>query len=188
MKVELLAAAEADLAETVSYYNEQSEGLGYDSRQRSNRPLVAYSSSRMPGTLCRREPDAAARSASPTGLCTNSVATWSWWWPSCICVDILIHGSSGSTWGKSRRWGRIDRRRYRPRARSSRVPSRILRTADEPPRCPLPRGYEARFLRLMLTPPETGDAERPASSRSSRSLKLAALNRGSVRNTSPLSR
>ncbi len=30
MKVEILAAAEAELAEAVSYYNEQSEGLGYE--------------------------------------------------------------------------------------------------------------------------------------------------------------
>jgi plasmid stabilization system protein ParE len=30
MKVELLAAAEADLADAVSCYNEQSEGLGYE--------------------------------------------------------------------------------------------------------------------------------------------------------------
>lgn len=30
MKVEILAAAEADLAGAVSYYNEQSEGLGYE--------------------------------------------------------------------------------------------------------------------------------------------------------------
>lgn len=30
MKVEFLAAAEADLADAVSYYNEQSEGLGYE--------------------------------------------------------------------------------------------------------------------------------------------------------------
>jgi plasmid stabilization system protein ParE len=30
MNVEFLAVAEAELAEAVSYYNEQSEGLGYD--------------------------------------------------------------------------------------------------------------------------------------------------------------
>ena len=30
MKVEILAIAEAELAEAVSYYNEQSEGLGYE--------------------------------------------------------------------------------------------------------------------------------------------------------------
>ncbi len=30
MRVEILSAAEAELAEAVSYYNEQSEGLGYD--------------------------------------------------------------------------------------------------------------------------------------------------------------
>lgn len=30
MKVEILASAEAELAEAVSYYNEQSEGLGYE--------------------------------------------------------------------------------------------------------------------------------------------------------------
>lgn len=30
MKVEILAAAETDLADAVSYYNEQSEGLGYE--------------------------------------------------------------------------------------------------------------------------------------------------------------
>ena len=30
MKVEILAAAEAELAEVISYYNEQSEGLGYE--------------------------------------------------------------------------------------------------------------------------------------------------------------
>lgn len=30
MKVEFLAAAEADLADAVSYYNAQSEGLGYE--------------------------------------------------------------------------------------------------------------------------------------------------------------
>ena len=30
MKAEFLAAAEADLAEAVSYYNDQSEGLGYE--------------------------------------------------------------------------------------------------------------------------------------------------------------
>ena len=29
MKIEFLATAEAELAEAVSYYNEQSEGLGY---------------------------------------------------------------------------------------------------------------------------------------------------------------
>jgi len=30
MKVEILSSAEAELAEAVSYYNEQSEGLGYE--------------------------------------------------------------------------------------------------------------------------------------------------------------
>jgi plasmid stabilization system protein ParE len=30
MKAEILAAAEADLADAVSYYNQQSEGLGYE--------------------------------------------------------------------------------------------------------------------------------------------------------------
>ncbi len=30
MKAEILAAAEADLSDAVSYYNEQSEGLGYE--------------------------------------------------------------------------------------------------------------------------------------------------------------
>jgi plasmid stabilization system protein ParE len=30
MKVEFLSASEAELVETVSYYNEQSEGLGYE--------------------------------------------------------------------------------------------------------------------------------------------------------------
>ncbi len=30
MKAELLAAAEVDLLDAVSYYNEQSEGLGYE--------------------------------------------------------------------------------------------------------------------------------------------------------------
>lgn len=30
MKVEFLAAAESDLADATSYYNEQSEGLGYE--------------------------------------------------------------------------------------------------------------------------------------------------------------
>lgn len=30
MKVDILAAAEAELVEAVSYYNEQSEGLGYE--------------------------------------------------------------------------------------------------------------------------------------------------------------
>jgi plasmid stabilization system protein ParE len=30
MKAEILAAAEADLADAVAYYNDQSEGLGYE--------------------------------------------------------------------------------------------------------------------------------------------------------------
>ncbi len=75
MKIEFLQVAQVELEEAVDYYNEQSEGLGYEFAADSRGRSAASSNTPMLGHCFQSAPVDAARAASHTASSTRSETT-----------------------------------------------------------------------------------------------------------------
>ena len=72
MKIEFLPPARAELMDAVSYYNTQSEGLGYEFAAEGKRRSNESSSTLTLGPGCQNVPAVAGPTDSLTGLSTRS--------------------------------------------------------------------------------------------------------------------